>query len=607
MNKPKLLFKSGIILILLGVGFFCTQSSAQETKPLTEIRVGIYQNPPKIWINEMGIPEGIFVDLLTEMARNENWKLTYVPANWNQCLINLETGIIDLLPDVAFTAGRSNQIDFNKQAVIESWSQGYVKKGVDIKRLPDIAHKRVAVVEGSIQQKTFNQLMKGFDIPYSEVSAHSFQQAFSMVHNDSADIALTNYSFGETYRQAFQLEKTNLIFNPASLHFGVKKGTNQHLINTIDSYLSNWKNTPNSLYYQTLNNYLKNALFDPPRVNYQLITLLFIGIGLIALTIILMSRKQVRSRTKKLRLSYVKLREGENKFKQYIDNAPYGIFVTNEKGEYLEANSKACQITGYSDSEIIGLSISNLTAPEHQSAGFEHFTRVVHEGQAIGDFAFITKNGEKRYWTVRAVRLSQTRYLGFVNDITDEKNAAVRINRLVSIVEHSLNEIYLFDTVYHRFIDANTAALNNTGYSLLELKQMTPLHLKLNLSEDQFSRLIDPLLSGEKGEITFETQHFRKDGSWYEAEVLLQLIADGQEQLFAAIVLDITERKKAETELKKLKDHLEIQVTEKTKELNARIAELEHFYDVTIERELRMEELRNEIKVLKEKLKTSGS
>jgi PAS domain S-box-containing protein len=165
----------------------------------------------------------------------------------------------------------------------------------------------------------------------------------------------------------------------------------------------------------------------------------------------------------------------------------------------------------------------------------------------------------------------------------------------------------LFDTVYHRFIDANTAALNNTGYSLLELKQMTPLHLKLNLSENEFTGLIDPLLSGEKGEITFETQHFRKDGSWYEAEVLLQLIADGQEQLFAAIVLDITERKKAETELKKLKDHLEIQVTEKTKELNARIAELEHFYDVTIERELRMEELRNEIKVLKEKLKTSGS
>lgn len=607
MNNLRPFFKSCIILLLLSVGFFCMPSVAQETKPQTEIRVGIYQNPPKVWMNEEGVPKGIFVDLLAEMARNENWRLTYVPASWNECLLNLETGVIDLLPDVAFTAGRSNQIDFSKQAVIESWSQGYARKGVDIQRLPDIAYKRVAVVEGSIQQKTFNQLMRGFNIPYSEVPTHSFQQAFSMVHNDSADIALANYSFGETYRQAFQLEKTNLIFNPASLHFGVKKGTHQHLIQAIDTYLDNWKNTPRSLYYQTLNQYLKNALFDPPRVNYQLITLLFIGIGLVALMVILMSRKQVRSNTRKLRQSNIKLREGENKFKQYIDNAPYGIFVVNERGEYLEANSKACQITGYSDSEIIGLSISNLTAPEHQSAGFDHFTCVVQEGQAIGDFAFITKNGEKRYWTVRAVKLSQTRFLGFVNDITEEKQAAVRINRLVSIVEHSLNEIYLFDTIYHRFIDANTAALNNTGYSLDELKQMTPLHLKLNLSEDEFTRLINPLLLGEKAETSFETRHFRKDGSWYEAVVQLQLITDGQEQLFAAIVLDITERKKAETELRNLKNHLEIQVAEKTKELNARIAELEHFYDVTIERELRMEELRNEIKVLKEKLKASKS
>lgn len=607
MNNLRPIFKSCIILLLLSVGFFCMPSVAQETKPQTEIRVGIYQNPPKVWINEEGVPKGIFVDLLAEMARNENWELTYVPASWNECLLNLETGVIDLLPDVAFTAGRSSQIDFSKQAVIESWSQGYARKGVDIQRLPDIAHKRVAVVEGSIQQKTFNQLMRGFNIPYSEVPTHSFQQAFSMVHNDSADIALANYSFGETYREAFQLEKTNLIFNPASLHFGVKKGTHQHLIQAIDTYLYDWKNTPRSLYYQTLNQYLKNALFAPARVNYQLITLLFIGIGLVALMAILMSRKQVRSNTRKLRQSNIKLREGENKFKQYIDNAPYGIFVVNERGEYLEANSKACQITGYSDSEIIGQSISNLTAPEHQSAGFDHFTRVVQEGQAIGNFAFITKNGEKRYWTVRAVKLSQTRFLGFVNDITEEKQAAVRINRLVSIVEHSLNEIYLFDTIYHRFIDANTAALNNTGYSLDELKQMTPLHLKLNLSEDEFTRIINPLLLGEKGETSFETRHFRKDGSWYDAVVQLQLITDDQEQLFAAIVLDITERKEAETELRNLKNHLEMQVAEKTKELNARIAELEHFYDVTIERELRMEELRNEIKVLKEKLKASKS
>lgn len=63
--------------------------------------------------------------------------------------------------------------------------------------------------------------------------------------------------------------------------------------------------------------------------------------------------------------------------------------------------------------------------------------------------------------------------------------------------------------------------------------------------------------------------------------------------------LDITEQRNAELKLQELKLDLEQQVNEKTHELNERIAELEHFHEVTVERELRMEELRQEIERLK--------
>ncbi len=62
---------------------------------------------------------------------------------------------------------------------------------------------------------------------------------------------------------------------------------------------------------------------------------------------------------------------------------------------------------------------------------------------------------------------------------------------------------------------------------------------------------------------------------------------------------DVTERKQAETELLELKEQLEIQVDEKTKELQARIKELQRFQDATIEREFRIKELRDEIALLK--------
>ncbi|MGM0620621.1 MAG: PAS domain S-box protein [Bacteroidota bacterium] len=64
--------------------------------------------------------------------------------------------------------------------------------------------------------------------------------------------------------------------------------------------------------------------------------------------------------------------------------------------------------------------------------------------------------------------------------------------------------------------------------------------------------------------------------------------------------LDITERVRAENELRKLKDNLQQEVEQKTQELRQRIAELERFQNATIEREFRIKELREELKLLKE-------
>jgi PAS domain S-box-containing protein len=62
---------------------------------------------------------------------------------------------------------------------------------------------------------------------------------------------------------------------------------------------------------------------------------------------------------------------------------------------------------------------------------------------------------------------------------------------------------------------------------------------------------------------------------------------------------DINKSKQAEAELQKLKDKLQKEVEEKTKELQERLSELERFHDATINREIRMNELREEIKQLK--------
>ena len=68
---------------------------------------------------------------------------------------------------------------------------------------------------------------------------------------------------------------------------------------------------------------------------------------------------------------------------------------------------------------------------------------------------------------------------------------------------------------------------------------------------------------------------------------------------FSTVFADITERKNMEIELNRLKNQLEQEVQDKTKELSRRIHELERFREATVEREFRMKELREEIIHLK--------
>lgn len=78
-------------------------------------------------------------------------------------------------------------------------------------------------------------------------------------------------------------------------------------------------------------------------------------------------------------------------------------------------------------------------------------------------------------------------------------------------------------------------------------------------------------------------------------------VFDENGQMLGAIVVnnDITQLKQSEYEIIKLKEELEKKVEEKTRELKEQVKELERFHEATINRELRMKELRDEIERLK--------
>ena len=134
-------------------------------------------------------------------------------------------------------------------------------------------------------------------------------------------------------------------------------------------------------------------------------------------------------------------------------------------------------------------------------------------------------------------------------DITETKAAQSQQGRYLSMLDRSLNEIYVFDEESLKFVYVNGAALRNLGYSLAELQQMTPIDIKPAFTRPAFEELLLPLRDGTREVLVFETVHRRKDGTTYPVEVHLQRFQGDGQTSFLSFVNDITDRKRVQAQL----------------------------------------------------------
>lgn len=117
-------------------------------------------------------------------------------------------------------------------------------------------------------------------------------------------------------------------------------------------------------------------------------------------------------------------------------------------------------------------------------------------------------------------------------------------NLLGRILDRSFNEIYLIETDSYHFTQANRSACKNLGYSLEELKTLTPVEISPHCHRQRLEEVFAILQTQQQEEFFIETNHERKDGSLYPVEVHLQLVEFAAKPVMIAIAIDISERKK---------------------------------------------------------------
>jgi PAS domain S-box-containing protein len=244
-----------------------------------------------------------------------------------------------------------------------------------------------------------------------------------------------------------------------------------------------------------------------------------------------------------------------------VQTIPDMVWLKDTNGVYLSCNPQFERFFGAKEADIIGK--TDFDFVDAQLA--ETFRQKDREATAAGkpstneEWVTYPDNGSRVLLeTIKVPTRNEAGELigvmGIARDITERKHAEERESRLRHILDSALDMIFIFQPDTLRFVYMNKGALDSVGYSVEEMLLMSPPDIAPLLTEAEFRAFITPLISGEKNMLRFESIHRHKDGSDLPVEVQLQLVREKNgEQVFVAIVRDISERRRAERELQRQK------------------------------------------------------
>lgn len=241
-----------------------------------------------------------------------------------------------------------------------------------------------------------------------------------------------------------------------------------------------------------------------------------------------------------------------------VDNSMNEIYVFDAKSLlFTYVNCSALKNIGYTREEMQGLTPVDIK-PLYDQQSFQSLLEPLLN-KTVESLVFDTvhkrKSGETYNVEIRIQLMDfaeSTCFVVIAHDITEQKAREDELKALGNIVNNSTSEVYIFDAEDLNFTYVNKEALRNTGYTLEEMKSLTPVDIKPDFEEESFRALVQPLIKGSEESLVFETIHRRKNGQEYNVEIRLQLMYVKGKKQFVVMAHDITERVKMEEMLHKL-------------------------------------------------------
>jgi len=262
-----------------------------------------------VYRDDSGRIAGLSIDILQQVARENNWKLVFHHDSWSNNYDALQNGSIDLLAVIAYSPQRAELFDYPKQTLINNWGIIYQAPKQDITSMVDLQGKRVALVSKIIHSKVFSELMEKFGFQFETIPAKDFEDVLELINDGQADAGVINRVVSIMKADNYQVKPTSIIFDPVQVRYATLKGHNSELISALDKYLATAKGNKDSYYYHSVAKWLKGE-GEKPDYSWVMpliaaIVLLFVVISIYTALV----RREVKRRT-------AELTESENRFRQ---------------------------------------------------------------------------------------------------------------------------------------------------------------------------------------------------------------------------------------------------------------------------------------------------
>ena len=256
------------------------------------------------------------------------------------------------------------------------------------------------------------------------------------------------------------------------------------------------------------------------------------------------------------------LRDNEERYRRTFELAGSGLAQVGLDGRFMRVNRRLCEMFGYSEAELVGMPVKDISHPEDRDAVDERRLKLI-----AGELD--TVRLEKRYlrkdgttiWANIAIALERDSAgrplyaISVLDDITVRKQTEERLREsearyrsTFELAGSGLAHIGLD----RKFIRVNRRLCEILGYPEHELIGLTGRDISHPEDLEVINTQRKRLYAGEIDHVHVEKRYLRKDGStvWVGFSMVLERDAEGRPAYEIAIFDDITERKRAESALR---------------------------------------------------------